>query len=54
MPRYIVTTVHDCGCGEVEVEARSPAEAKRIAKQQAQVRVTYVTVRKVGDKQVVQ
>lgn len=55
MARYIVTTVHDCGCGEVEVEASSPVEAKRLAREQAQRLGTdglfrVGAVRKVGDK----
>lgn len=50
MPRYLVTTVHDCGCGEVEVEAASPKDAIRAAKQSAGVRVTYAHARKIGDK----
>lgn len=52
MPVYVVTTVHDAGCGEVAVEAASAAEAVRRAKQSASVRVTWAHARKVGDKYV--
>lgn len=50
MPRFIVTTVHDCGCGEIEVEARDAKEAGRIARSQSSIRCQIGTVRKVGDK----
>lgn len=50
MPLYVVTTVYDCGCGEVIVEAASSKEAVRLAKQQSSVKVTWAHARKVGDK----
>lgn len=50
MATYVVTTVHDCGCGEVVVDAASAKEAVRLAKQQATVRVTWAHARKVGQK----
>lgn len=52
MPIYVVTTVHDCGTGEVVIEADSAKEAIRRAKQGASVRVTWAHARKVGDKHV--
>lgn len=52
VPTFVVTTVHDCGTGEVVIDAASAKEAVRLAKQQASVRVTWAHARKVGDKHV--
>lgn len=50
MPKYEVTTAHDCGTGSLTVEAVSVADARRIARGLCQfAHVSIVAVRKIGD-----
>jgi hypothetical protein len=51
MPRYEVVTAHASGSGTVIVEARSVADARRLAKAECSfTSVQIVGVRKIGDK----